>query len=105
MRSVGELRVTEVDDLIQDLVDQDKILADCLLVDDSAEILNDGHDAVEELQDVGGRDVEASGGHHVDGGLLEVGKINALDVEDGLGVSLGQLDFSVEEFRSIFDEI
>ena len=39
--------MTEIYDLVENLIDEDEVLGDGLLVDDSAEILDDGHDAVE----------------------------------------------------------
>lgn len=67
MGGVGELRMSEVDDLIEDLIDEYKVLADDFFIDGSAEVLDDDDDAVEEFEDVGGRDVEAGSGHHIDG--------------------------------------
>lgn len=105
VRGVGELRVSEVQDLVQDLVDEDEVLADGFLVDEAAEVLDDDDDAVEEFEDVGGGDVEAGGGDDVDGGLLEVGEVNALDIEDGLHVALRQLHLPVEQFRRVLDQV
>lgn len=67
MGGVGELRMSEVDDLIEDLIDEYKVLADDFFIDGSAEVLDDDDDAVEEFEDVGGRDVESGSGHHIDG--------------------------------------
>ena len=88
MGCVGQLRVSKVDDLIEYLINEDKILPDDFFIDDPAKVLDDDYDAIEQFQDVGGRDVEAGGGHDVDGGLLEVGEVYAFDVEDGLDVAL-----------------
>lgn len=41
--------MAEIDDLIEDLIYQYEVFADGLLVDDPAEVLNYGHDAVEQL--------------------------------------------------------
>ena len=53
MGSIGQLRMSKVNDLIQNLINQDKVLPDRLLIDDSAEIFDDDHDAIEQLQNVG----------------------------------------------------
>jgi hypothetical protein len=49
MRGIGELRVSKIDNLIENFIDEDEVFADCLLVDDPAEILDNGHDAIEQL--------------------------------------------------------
>lgn len=89
MGSVGQLRVPEVDDFVEDLVNQNEVLSDRLLSDSATEVLDDDCDAVEEFEEVGGGDVEASGGDYVEGGLFEVGEVDAFDVEDGFGISFG----------------
>jgi hypothetical protein len=102
---VGELWVSEVDDLIEYFVDEYEVFAYGLFVDDSAEVFDDDYDSVEQFEDVGGRDVEAGGGHDVEGRLLEVGEIDALDIEDGFDVALGEFDLAVEEFGGVLDEV
>jgi hypothetical protein len=66
VRGVGQLRVTEVDYFIEDLVDQYEVFADGLLADGAAEVFDNDDDAVEQFEDVGGGDVEAGGRDHVD---------------------------------------
>lgn len=105
MGGIGELGVSKIDDLVEDLVDEYKILADDFLVDGSAEVLDDDDDPVEQFEDVGGGDVEAGGRHHVDGGLLQVGEIDALYVEDGLDVPLRQLHLAVEQLGRVLYEV
>lgn len=95
----------EVDDFVQDLIDEYKVFADGLLIDGAAEVLDDDHDPIEQFQEVGGRDVEPCRGHHVDRWLLEVGEVNALDVEDGLGVSFSQFDLAVEQLGRVLDQV
>lgn len=101
----GELRVPEVDDLVQDLVDEHEVLADGLLADHPAEVLYDHYYPVQQLQDIGGRNVEPRGRHHVDRRLLQVREVDALNVEDGLSVALGQLHATVEQLGSVLDEV
>ena len=67
MGGVGELGVPEVNDFVQYLVNQYKVFADGFLIDDPTEILDYDHDAIQQLQDIGRRDVEASGGYNIDG--------------------------------------
>lgn len=97
--------MSEVDDLVEYLIDEDEVLPDDFFIDDPAEVLDDDDDAIEKFQDVGGRYVKPCGRHDVDGGLFEVGEVDALDVEDGLHVALGELDLAVEELRGVLDEV
>lgn len=105
MRGVGKLRMSEIDYLVEDLVDKNKIFTNGFLIDDPCEVFDDDDDAVKKFKNVGWRNVEASGCHDIDGWLFEICKINAFNVEDGLNIALGQFDFPVEEFGSVFDKI
>ena len=97
--------MSEIDDLVKYFIDKDEVFTDGLFIDDPTEVLDDRHDAVEQLQNVGWRHVEASRGHYIDGRFFEVCKIDALNVEDRLSISFGQFYFTIEEFGSVFDEI
>ena len=44
--------MSEIDDLIQYLIDEYKVLADDFFVNDAAKVFDDDHDPVEQLQDV-----------------------------------------------------
>ena len=105
MRSVGQLRMSEVNNFIKNLVNQDEILADRFFIDYAAEVFDDDDDAIKKLQYIGGRYVEAGGCNHIDGRLFEVGEIDALYVEDGFDVALRQLDLAVEKLRSVLNQI
>lgn len=102
---VGELRVSEVYDLVEYLINEHKVLPDGLLIDDPTEILNDDHDAVQQLQDIGRGYVEASRSNHINRWFLEVCKIDALNVEDRFRIAFWELDLTVKQLRSVFDEI
>lgn len=105
MRGVGELGMSEVYNFIEDLINEDKILADGFFIDDTAEVFDDDDDAVEKLQYIGWGHVEAGGGYDVDGGFFKVGEIDAFYVEDGFDVTLRQLDLAIEELGGVLDEV
>ena len=44
--------MAEIDDLVEYLIDEYKVFPNCLLVDNSAKIFDDGHDAVQEFKEV-----------------------------------------------------
>lgn len=46
--------MSEIDDFVENLVNKYEIFANSLFIDDSAEIFDDDHDSVEQLQNVGG---------------------------------------------------
>lgn len=54
MRGIGQLGVSEVDDLVEYFVDEYEVLSDDFFIDEPAEILDDDYDAIEQFQDVGG---------------------------------------------------
>ncbi len=88
MGRIGELSVSKVNDLIEDFIYEYKVLADDFFVDDSTKVFYDDNDSVEELEDVRWRSIEPGCGHNIDGGLFEIGEIDALNIKDGLGVPL-----------------
>ena len=81
--------MSKIYDFIKYFIDKDKVLSDDLFINDSAEIFYDGHDAIEKLEEVRRWYVESGCGYDVDGRSFEVGKVNTLDVEDGLAISFG----------------
>ena len=44
--------MTEIDDLVEYFIDEYKVFPNGLLVDNSAKIFDDGHDAVQEFEEV-----------------------------------------------------
>jgi hypothetical protein len=44
--------MSKIYDFIQDFIDKDEVLSDYLFINGSAEIFNDGHDAIEKLKEV-----------------------------------------------------
>ena len=69
---VGVLGVTEVHDLIQDLVDEYKVILDILLADLPEVILHDIDHLQEELEDHGGVDILLGDGSEPEVGSLDV---------------------------------
>ena len=67
MRCVCQLRMPEIYDLIKNFIDKDEVFAYGLFIDDPTEVLDDRHDAVEQLQNVSRRHIEASRGYYIDG--------------------------------------
>lgn len=59
--------MSKIDDFIENLIHEDKVLADRFLANDAAEVFNDDDDPVEQFQDVGGRNIEPGSCHNVDG--------------------------------------
>ena len=50
-------------------------------------------------------DIKPSGSDDVEGRYSDVCEIDAFNVEDGLTVSFSELNFAIEELRSIFNQI
>ena len=94
--------MSKIDNLIQDFIDEYKIFPNNFFIDGSTKILDDDYDPIEKLKNIRGGDIEAGGCDNIDGGLFEVGKIDALNVKDGFHVALRQLHLTVEEFGSVF---
>lgn len=45
--------MSEINDLIEDFIDQDKILTNGFFIDDTTKVLNDDYDPVQQLKNVG----------------------------------------------------
>lgn len=91
--------------LVEYLVDEHKVLPDCLLSNLFTEILDDDDYSVEQLQDIAGTDIMASGCHYVNWWFLQVGEVNSLNVEDRLDVSLWEFYFAIEKLWGVLYEI
>lgn len=49
MGGIGQLWVSEIDDFIEYFIDEYKVLADDFFIDDSAKVLDDDYDPVEQF--------------------------------------------------------
>ena len=97
--------MTEIYDLVEYFIDEYKVLPNGLLVDNSAKIFDDGHDAVQEFEEVWGWYVEPGCCYYIDWWFFEVCEIYSLNVEDWLCVSFCKFYFSIEELGSIFYQV
>jgi hypothetical protein len=52
MRSIGQLRMPEIDNLIQDFIDKYKIFPNNFFIDDSTKIFDDDYDPIEKLENI-----------------------------------------------------
>ena len=94
-----------INDLIDDLIDEHKILPDTLLIEDAAEVTEDLHHPVQDVHDIGGRDIVLGSCHKEYSKLLRVEVANPVHVEAWGRVSLPELHFSEEDLTCLSTEI
>lgn len=75
-----ELRVSIVNDLVDDFIDEYEVLADALLVEHATVISKDFHHAINDVHDERRRHVVLGRGHEVDAELLGEEIVEAMDV-------------------------
>ena len=73
-----ELRVAIVNDLVDDLVDEDEVLANALFIQDAAIVSKDLHHAINDVQDGRWGDVRLACCHEVDAELLREEVVNTV---------------------------
>jgi hypothetical protein len=69
-----------VDDLVNDLVYEDEVLANALLIEDPAKVTEHLHHSVEDVHDIGRRHVFLRRGYEEDAELLCVEVVDAVHV-------------------------
>jgi hypothetical protein len=52
VRGIGELGMSKIDDLVEYLIDEDKIFANDFLVNHPTEVFNDDYNPIEKFKDV-----------------------------------------------------
>ena len=67
-----------VNDLIDDLIDEHKVLPNTLLIQHSAIVSEDFHHSIQEVHDEGGRYVVLCSGHEEDPKLLGIEEVDSL---------------------------
>jgi hypothetical protein len=109
--------VSIVDDLINDLVNQHKILPDRLLIQYSTEVSEYLHHPVEDIQDIGGRNVVFSSRYEEYSKFLGIEIVDSINIlyklviwADGSyktwrGITLPEFDLSEEYFTGFSSKI
>lgn len=89
----------------KDFVDKDKIFTNHFFTDLATKIPHNNNNPLEEFEEERRRDIEPGCSDNVKRGYSDVCEIDSLDVENRFAVSLSELDFAIEQLRSVLNEI
>lgn len=83
------LRITKIHHFVDELVNQNKILSDCLLGEYTAIVFDIFDDTIQELNDDSRHDIEPGSSHNIKSIWSDEHVVYAVFIEDRLGVVRG----------------
>jgi vesicle coat complex subunit len=100
-----KLRVAIVNNLIDDLIYQYEVLPDAFFIKDTAEVTEDFHHPVQDIHNIGWRDIMLGSGHEVYSEFLSIEVVNAIHIKAWRRIALPELDLSKEDLTCFSSEI